>query len=425
MKKIFLFIFISLITLTGFGQSTFKRGIKVGNESTTATIDSIAKYGNIFKVYSEGTRIYDDLLLTTATPLSDVGFVHADTNKVAGKTELATMADILNAIFGGGGGGGIFDYLSGITGVTTGLPGSCDSLVINSNFIGKYTLVFRDGNYQQRHTDNTGTDGYWFDNATGKLTFKPVFADNEQLYILASNTILFNALIPEGGGGGGGDPPETPLLTNLRAYWKLDEVSGTLVNDSHTGGFNGTTNAAVGQSGKIGLSEYFDRDSERYAYFGTTVGDVGTSDFTLAAWIKPQQLNLLQGVAGNWGDYPYFYITLTASNNIKGVINLAGSNFEIYSNTTVTQIWIHVAIVADRDGNLTLYRNGVAQTDVDNISAHSAVNIANNNQFAIGRIGDYLVGYNFDGWIDEVYFGLRALSAGEIQELMTKTYPFN
>ena len=418
MKKIFLFIFISLITLTGFGQSTFKRGIKVGTTTPTATIDSISKYGNIFRVYSGATRIYDDLLLTTATPINDIAPVWAtDTANAPGS--IITFNQLQN-FAGGGGTTAKYSWISFITDVTTGAPVAGDSSFTHPDFIGKHITAIREGGIQQQHPDNTQTDGFWFNNTNGELRFKPVFGPEEQFEIWATNTIQWEQLSIEGQG--------SALLTNLRAYWPLDEVSGTLVNDSHTGGFNGTTNAAVGQAGQIGLSELFTRASEQYAYFGTTVGDVGTSDFTLAAWIKPQQLGINQGIAGNWGSYPYFYMSVNTGNRVKGVVNFAGTNIQIYSTNVITQTWTHVALVADRDGTVKLYVNGVLQSYIDddpnNISAHSAVNITNNNQFAIGRIGDYLAGYNFDGWIDEVYFRFSTTTAEELLILMLLTYPF-
>uniref|UniRef100_A0A6M3JJ82 Putative lectin/glucanase superfamily protein n=1 Tax=viral metagenome TaxID=1070528 RepID=A0A6M3JJ82_9ZZZZ len=414
MKKIFLFIFISLITLTGFGQSHFKRGAKIGNTDSTAVIDSISKYGDIFRVYSGATRIYDDLLLTTATPLNDIAPVWADTTNAPGGIMTYNQAQNL---LGGGGTTAKYSWIPFITGVTTGAPVAGDSSFTHSNFIGKHITAIREGGIQQQHPDNTQTDGFWFNNTNGELRFKPVFGAKEQFEIWATNTIQWEQLSIEGQG--------SALLTNLRAYWALDEVSGNIVYDA-LGIYNGTTNAYTNYPGVFGVCEKFQADYGHYIDFGTTVGDIGTSDFTLAAWIKPQQLGIDQGIAGNWGDYPYFYMQVNTENKLRAVINFTGTVIGVLSPaSTISQTWIHVALVADRDSHMKIYLNGIVQADTEDISAHSAVNVVNNSTFAVGRIGDYLAGYNFTGFIDEVALYLRTLSAAELLELMTKTYPFN
>jgi hypothetical protein len=232
MKKIIFTLFICLISVMTFGQSQFKRGIEVGTRPNAALIDSVDLYGNIFRVFSGATRIYDDKLLQDATELSTIVPLLADsTVNYVTPTQMA-------GYMGSGGTVGKFYYLKGRVGITDGLPNSGDSVLTNTGFIGKYLLFFREGQIQEQNTDNTQTDGFWFNNTTGTATIRPVLSTGEQIYILASNTILFEALIAEGGGG---EPPPTPsvLLDSLVAVWEFDEVAGNSFSEE-VGGYTGT-----------------------------------------------------------------------------------------------------------------------------------------------------------------------------------------
>lgn len=97
MKKIFLVLTAVLITISLYGQSTFKRGIKVGNSSTTATVDTISTDGTLLKIYQGATRLTEgDIIgdsiqnrIDDAYNLTDVGLLLTDTTDlVATKTDL-------------------------------------------------------------------------------------------------------------------------------------------------------------------------------------------------------------------------------------------------------------------------------------------------------------------------------------------------
>lgn len=336
----------------------------------------------------------------------------------------------LESYGGGSGTSGQYSYLSGITGVTAGFPGAGDSLVIHTNFIGRYPIVFREGNFQQRHENNLSYDGYRFNSTTGTLTFRPPFAAGEQLEIWATNTIFYQQLTPQGGEGGGGEPPENVLLDNLKAYWALDEVSGTTVNDSH-GTYNGVTNATVNSAGILGRSETFARASSQYAYFGSEVGDMGTDDFSVSLWIYVTSYpNTNAGIIGNWGAAPYWYLTLVPANQIMFCTHFTSSNIMTYSNAAITRNkWVHVAVTVDRDGYQRIYVDGVLQNDSDDVSAHASVIMNNNRNFNIGNIGGQADGYYFNGLIDEVaLFQGIVLSQADVTALYNsnsgKAYPF-
>jgi hypothetical protein len=345
---------------------------------------------------------------------------------------IQAMIDASLASYGGGSGtSGQYAYLSGITGVTAGFPGAGDSLVIHTNFIGRYPIVFREGNFQQRHENNLSYDGYRFNTTTGTLTFRPPFAAGEQLEIWATNTILYQQLTPEGGEGAGGEPPENVLLDNLRAYWSFDEVSGTTVSDK-TGTYPGVSNGSTEPYGMNGYTRSYTRSHSHYSYFGATVGDMGTDDFSISLWYyKPELIEGHLGILGNWGSVPYWYLTLDeGSNNVYFQFN-PSSPVNTYANSApAASTWIHVAVTVDRSGDVTMYINGTAQTDVDDISASSAVAMDNNATFSVGRIGNHIDGYYFHGYIDDVaLFRGLVLTQEQVTYLYNsgigKFYPFN
>jgi hypothetical protein len=344
-------------------------------------------------------------------------------------TYIATQSDLLNVTGGGGGVTGKFYVLSGIVDSTDGFPTAGDSLIIHTNFIGKDVRVFREGQYQQRHTTNGYYDGYRFNSTTGTLTFRPVFGNKEQVDIWSTNTILWEALIPEGGSGGGGEPAEM-LIDSLVAYWALDEVSGTQVNDSYAS-YNGVTNATVNSVGILGRAETFTRTSSHYAYFGTTVGDMGTDDWSMSCWIYVSDLQSAEnGIMGNWGSAPYYYLGMTDDNKIMLTTHFTTANIITYSDAAISEdSWVHVVGTVDRSGYQKLYVNGVLQADSDDVSAHVAVDVSNNRNFNIGNIGGQADGYYFDGRIDEAFLTKGILTQAEVTALYNSgaglTYPFN
>jgi len=93
MKKIFLVLLICFITLTGYGQSIFNRGVQVGTNTAAAVVDSIDKYGAIFKMFSGATRLTEsDVINDTiearigaALVLGDYAWLKTDT--VSGQAE--------------------------------------------------------------------------------------------------------------------------------------------------------------------------------------------------------------------------------------------------------------------------------------------------------------------------------------------------
>ncbi|MCK5017430.1 MAG: LamG domain-containing protein [Candidatus Peribacteraceae bacterium] len=219
---------------------------------------------------------------------------------------------------------------------------------------------------------------------------------------------------------GGGATPST-LLDNLVAYWKLDEASGT-VYDETTNDYDGTpiNSPTQGVTGIVNDAVSFEVDDSEWIDFGTSFWDPGTSDFTVSAWFNVADSNLSQGVTGNWGTDPFWYIR-TASGDVLVSVDYGATTVEskINGREITNNTWHLIILTLDRDGNQILYVDNVLK-DTDDISAQSAVNIANANTHAIGGVGNN-TGFGADnlndGIIDQVCVWSRVITSDERAEL--------
>jgi hypothetical protein len=410
MKKIIFTLFICLISVMTFGQSQFKRGIEVGTRPNAALIDSVDLYGNIFRVFSGATRIYDDKLLQDATELSTIVPLLADsTVNYVTPTQMA-------GYMGSGGTVGKFYYLKGRVGITDGLPNSGDSVLTNTGFIGKYLLFFREGQIQEQNTDNTQTDGFWFNNTTGTATIRPVLSTGEQIYILASNTILFEALIPEGGGG---EPPPTPsvLLDSLVAVWEFDEVAGNSFSEE-VGGYTGTGYLTTpNQPGKLGVAVKIGYQGAVVVPYTSALAVVGDR-ISLSAWFK---LDTLPSVSGHvnrlitlWDNtyHTTHSLYVYTDNKIWGqVTNTTESEYYVSSAGMISMGVLYQAVlVCEGTGRtLKLYTNG---TQAAGNAFSGTLHTFDGNI----TIGNQQNGYNqsVSGVIDQVVYSRQRFTPADI-----------
>jgi hypothetical protein len=103
-----------------------------------------------------------------------------------------------------------------------------------------------------------------------------------------------------------------------------------------------------------------------------------------------------------------------------------GGNILTYSNNGLSAgNTYHIVVTWDRSGLCQMYVDGVLQTDDEDISAYVAADLTKAGQFAIGRPGNVLADYYFDGIIKKVGFWHKVLTTDEIAELGSgSTYPF-
>jgi len=218
------------------------------------------------------------------------------------------------------------------------------------------------------------------------------------------------------------------LVTDLVAYYKLDETSGTTAYDS-LGNYNGTnTGATVNKTGKIGQCYDFENLNSDYINLnnGATLGDDLdlTGDFTISAWINLEsfaQSPYYNIIVGKRIDVENYQLAFRVSSS--GKLNLLTNGGVISSTGTLitTGSFYHVVVTRDNDGNTTFYLNG----NSDSSSSSLSISHLNTNLY-IGRAErDFNA---FDGKIDEVGIWSRALNATEVSDLYNNgigfSYPF-
>lgn len=343
----------------------------------------------------------------------------------------------LSLLGGGGGGTSKFFTLTGIVDETEGIPEDGDSLIIHTNFAGKTVNLWRDGILQVRHTDNTKYDGFRFNSGTGTITTRPVLSADEEIVVWSTNTILWEALIPEGGEGGGGEPPETPLLEDLIAYYDCDETSGSILNDSH--GSNDATiyNSSLGAAGILGNSvaiTLFEAQGSVTIPYNAAL--VPTDSIAISLWFNASELPSTLGhpcylYRQSNGSAPYTTTEIQlyesgGDNYIyAGFVDADGDGFSVgYGTPLVVDTWYHVVAVNRGDGNYCeFWVNGVRVDET--ASFDGAMYPATGNVC----IGNYANGgeEGFKGRIDEVAI-YNGLSPAKIISLYNsgigKTYPF-
>lgn len=212
------------------------------------------------------------------------------------------------------------------------------------------------------------------------------------------------------------------------AYWGLDDMGSTAI-DSSGNGHAGTITGATSTSGKVGGGLSFDGNdyvSCAEALSGGTTGaglDVGTRDWTVAAWIKTTASGMVvtkMGFVGGsnpdgWG------MSVSANGTVGAVLHKAnGGIVNIFSGDGATVNdgqWHHIAVVFNRAASLTRYVDGLRSGTAYSLSGLSGQSIDNTKAVRIGardQAGDEIY---FQGLIDDVRVYAVALGAQELAAL--------
>lgn len=218
-----------------------------------------------------------------------------------------------------------------------------------------------------------------------------------------------------------GDVSTPPLAEGVQAYWSFEETAGATAFDS-AASYDGTliNTPTKSETGISNLCFSYAAASEEWIDFGTSFWDVGTDDLSVCGWVNPSSLNSSRGVIGCYGTDKYWYLRLRQTGNVfAAVYNFGDGEAQIISNNAIPiDTWTFFYIELDRDGYISMHINNVLQTNTLDISAYSAVDMANSNTFAIGRVGNDKVDayspYYMNGLIDEISVRDRLLSPTEI-----------
>jgi hypothetical protein len=237
-----------------------------------------------------------------------------------------------------------------------------------------------------------------------------------------------------GTSGGGEDTQaetfdEAVLALSPKAYYLMDEATGTTMVDASTFAHDGTYSGGptLGVSGPMtgAYGVTFAAASSQYASVPDNGDiDLGTGDYTLQFWMKR---------SAAWPTGEEYVIAkdgnLTTTSDYMARLGYIDDNFQswIPGTTTITvssgtgtnlndDAWHMVHVVMDRDGNGQWYVDGSAYGSTTSIAANSATSMTNALPLYIARrqAGNY-----FTGSLSRVAIYASALSSGQIAALWT------
>lgn len=228
--------------------------------------------------------------------------------------------------------------------------------------------------------------------------------------------------------GVGGGP--SSLLANLSSYWKLEEASGTRVDQIGNNSMS-ATNAPGNAAGKVGQALLLASASSQYlSVADNATNKLTAGSFTIAGWLLFNSINAGGGnawLAKDSSTAGRAYNCDQNSNNFR-FFTQGGGGSNLVATTGVaiaTATWYFVACWFDSvAGSLNIQvNNGTIFTQTG--AAGPAVSTAPLN---IGQSGYAGSNAYWDGEIDEVGIWTKVLSASQRTNLYNSgagtTYPF-
>ena len=227
--------------------------------------------------------------------------------------------------------------------------------------------------------------------------------------------------------------PDASGETNLVAYYKFDETSGTTLNDSKGSNDGALTNmsgnewqtspAMFGPKNALDFDGGLKTESPDYAYKNSHVTS-NTDNFTMMAWIRPDVVtngaNGWRCIAYNGSDAGGYGIGIADS---KVASLFGGVSWNSTNEVLVVDKWYHITM--RRNNGLTEFFLNGKLLDYTTTSTPNTVS----SKFSIGNMfqGDNTSIYtdSFDGEIDEVRVFDAALSDDHIRSYMCKTLTGN
>lgn len=198
-------------------------------------------------------------------------------------------------------------------------------------------------------------------------------------------------------------------------HWSWDACGGTgttLTDDArrgHPGSLISGVSCAVG---KIGMAGRFDGVDDRVSVNNHSRFAAVTA-LTVAAWVNPSRLTGSQTIMARPGSW---FLTIEGSNFVfKVLFPNGGSGLANSVLTPATAVaWTHIAGVFD-GATLAIYKNGVLaakKTAVGQLRASSSALSFGNQTAVISPL---------QGFLDELRFYNRSLTASQIKSLFSRT----
>jgi hypothetical protein len=233
--------------------------------------------------------------------------------------------------------------------------------------------------------------------------------------------------VPEAPASGGPAACDSVNDSSLKAYWKLDETSGTR-SDSKGANHLTDNNTVTSGSGKVGNSAHFAAANSEYLSI-TDNADVSTGDvsFTIAAWVRldsktTHRIIVGKDPSGSTREYLLFY-NVTADRFSFNVWNAAQTTISVNATTlgspSVGTWYFIVAWFDNVEDKVKITATAASAGSVGATDASAAssgfIPLDWTNPFQIGAFAGSSL--PFDGDIDEVLLTKRLLTSGEITAL--------
>jgi hypothetical protein len=227
---------------------------------------------------------------------------------------------------------------------------------------------------------------------------------------------------------------DSSLLTDLAAYWKLDEASGTRYDSASTNSLT-DNNTVTQDNGVVGNSAHFDKENSEYLSAVSSADlTMGDADFTIAAWAYFDSLSTDQSertiaAKEDTESSREYRISMNLDQKIQlHVFDTSGNQVGLVESNVVVSIHQRYFVVAWHDAaNNLVYISVNNETPVS--SATTGAPASNASGFYLGWFGSDTFTRYMDGLIDEVGIWHRTLTADERAMLYTSgygcSYPFD
>jgi hypothetical protein len=240
---------------------------------------------------------------------------------------------------------------------------------------------------------------FTYDRQVKKMDFKQVHDVNQQIIRGADGS----------GAGAPQPPPGTPGPDGI-AYYPFSEGTGTVTSDE-AGSHDGTlVNGPTWTTGVKGNALQFNNS---YVDTGASLVDTAVQNYSVAAWVRIDDLNGFQTAVSQDGDVNSGYFLQYSDQDDRFAFSFVGARALAPAPPTPGQ-WYHLVGVRDAaSGTLKLYVNGAL---VGQASACIASPATGDTVIGRAKYGGNPVDF-WRGAIDQVHVYDRALTDAEVTQL--------
>lgn len=225
------------------------------------------------------------------------------------------------------------------------------------------------------------------------------------------------------------------VTTNQQGYWPMDTFASNATPDASGNNRNATQTTAANQpttaAGLFSGALQFDGTADFVSAADTAGLNVGTGDFTVAAWVRPSSTNTQDRFMNKWNGTLGWVCDLNTQPGGNGVsagflrMRLSdGTNTvdQAFNAGLVVGAWTHVAVTVNRTTDeMRFYANATQIGTTVNIAAVTGT-LTNTAALGIANIPSASA-HHYHGALDEVRFYTAALTQAQVLTLVQPAAP--